>query len=208
MVVDRDSFAIEGLPVFLEQAERLKAILQRMSPGELQALWRCGDSIARLNVQRLKHMDLRRASDERAVRAELERLSACGILTRAQAQEADVRAVTRFGASALCQRLLSAQEMRREFRFTLLAEAADYFDAPAGERLLLQGVVDCFIVEDGRITVIDYKTDRVSADEAAARAQVYAAQLGAYAAALERIRKLPVHRKLVYFLTPGICCEV
>ncbi|MCI8443018.1 MAG: peroxide stress protein YaaA [Provencibacterium sp.] len=60
MVVDRDSFAIEGLPVFLEQAERLKAILQRMSPGELQALWRCGDSIARLNVQRLKHMDLRR----------------------------------------------------------------------------------------------------------------------------------------------------
>lgn len=156
----------------------------------------------------LQHMDLRRASDERAVRAELERLSACGILTRAQAQEADVRAVTRFGASALCQRLLSAQEMRREFRFTLLAEAADYFDAPAGERLLLQGVVDCFIVEDGRITVIDYKTDRVSADEAAARAQVYAAQLGAYAAALERIRKLPVHRKLVYFLTPGICCEV
>lgn len=156
----------------------------------------------------LQHMDLSRAADEQGVHAELERLSASGILTRVQAQAADIRSVMRFGASALCRRLLSAQEMRREFRFTLLAEASDYFDAPAGERLLLQGVVDCFIVEDGHITVIDYKTDRVSAAEAAERAQVYAGQLNAYAAALERIRKLPVSQKLVYFLTPGICCEV
>ena len=60
MVTDTDSFALDGLPQFLEQAERLKAVLRRMSPKELQALWRCNDAIAKRNVERLERMDLRR----------------------------------------------------------------------------------------------------------------------------------------------------
>ena len=60
MIVDTDSFAVDGLPRFLDQTERLKSVLQAMSPRELQGLWRCNDAIARLNVERLEHMDLRR----------------------------------------------------------------------------------------------------------------------------------------------------
>ena len=60
MAVDTDSFAVDGLPLFLERAQRLKAALQEMTPAELQALWRCNDAIARLNLQRLSSMDLRR----------------------------------------------------------------------------------------------------------------------------------------------------
>ena len=60
MVVDTDSFAVDGLPQFLEQTERLNAVLQGMSPEELQALWRCNDSIAKLNEERLEQMNLRR----------------------------------------------------------------------------------------------------------------------------------------------------
>lgn len=60
MVTDTDSFAVGGLPVFLEQAERLKTVLQGMSPTELQTLWKCNDAIAKLNVERLSAMDLRR----------------------------------------------------------------------------------------------------------------------------------------------------
>ena len=61
MVVDTDSFAVDSLPQFLEQTERLKAVLQGMSPKELQALWKCNDTIAKLNAERLEHMDLRRS---------------------------------------------------------------------------------------------------------------------------------------------------
>ena len=60
MVTDTDSFAVDGLPQFLEQTERLKVILQGMSPKALQALWNCNDAIAKLNVERLRQMDLRR----------------------------------------------------------------------------------------------------------------------------------------------------
>ena len=58
MVVDTDSFAVGGLPAFLEQTEQLKAVLKGMSPKELQALWKCNDAIAKLNIERLEHMDL------------------------------------------------------------------------------------------------------------------------------------------------------
>ncbi len=59
MVVDTDSFAVDGLPVFLERTERLKTALQEMPPAELQALWKCNDAIAKLNVERLSAMELR-----------------------------------------------------------------------------------------------------------------------------------------------------
>ena len=60
MAVDTDSFPVEGLPLFLERTQRLKAALQGMSPTQLQALWRCNDAIARQNVERLADMDLHR----------------------------------------------------------------------------------------------------------------------------------------------------
>ena len=50
MIVDTDSFAVEGLPPFLEQTEQLKAVLQAMSPKELQSLWKCSDAIAKQNI--------------------------------------------------------------------------------------------------------------------------------------------------------------
>ena len=59
MVVDTDSFAVDSLPQFLERTERLKTVLQGMSPKDLQALWKCNDTIAKLNVERLEQMELR-----------------------------------------------------------------------------------------------------------------------------------------------------
>ena len=60
MVVDTDSFAIDALPLFLEQTEQLKTALQSMPPERLPALWKCNSAIAALNIERLAAMDLRR----------------------------------------------------------------------------------------------------------------------------------------------------
>ena len=60
MRVDTDSFPIQALPDFLPETERLLASLRDMTPKELQVLWKCNDSIAALNVERLSGMDLRR----------------------------------------------------------------------------------------------------------------------------------------------------
>ena len=96
------------------------------------------------------------------------------------------------------------ESLRREFRFSLLCDAAALFGEAAGEELLLQGVVDCFLEEPDGLTVIDYKTDRLkSRAEAEKRAALYRGQLAAYATALERITGRPVKERILYFLSVG-----
>lgn len=59
MRVDRDSFPVQNLPDFLLDAEKICGILQEMPDETLKKLWKCNDSIAVLNIQRLLNMDLR-----------------------------------------------------------------------------------------------------------------------------------------------------
>ncbi len=58
MITDTDSIGWLNLPQFLPEAEAIKRRLQLMSPPELKNLWRCNDSIASLNINRLSSMDL------------------------------------------------------------------------------------------------------------------------------------------------------
>lgn len=58
MNVDTDSFAVQNLPQFLTETEQLLSALQAMSDKELQSLWKCNDALAKLNVERLRTMDL------------------------------------------------------------------------------------------------------------------------------------------------------
>ena len=58
MNVDTDSLPWRDLPVFLPRTEKLAQTLQGMGYDELKKLWKCNDSIAALNVERLAHMDL------------------------------------------------------------------------------------------------------------------------------------------------------
>lgn len=53
MKTDLDGFAPEGMPSFLYETTQLKTVLQSMTAKELQNLWKCNDSIAKLNVERL-----------------------------------------------------------------------------------------------------------------------------------------------------------
>ena len=59
MKVDTDSLEPLGLPQCVEQADGLLSWLRRQSGEELQGLWKCNDSIARENFDRIAHMDLR-----------------------------------------------------------------------------------------------------------------------------------------------------
>lgn len=61
MNIDRDSLEVLGLPQFLTEAQDIKKHLQSMTESQLQALWKCNDSIAKLNFERLKGMDLEKS---------------------------------------------------------------------------------------------------------------------------------------------------
>ena len=151
----------------------------------------------------LQFIDDSKAQTEQGVRDELERLTASKHLSQRQAEAVDVPSVLRLFGSELGRRIMAADNMRREFRFSLLCPAESFFEGGEGEKVLLQGVVDCLIEEKGELTVIDYKTDRVRGSELAERAKSYAGQLRAYAIAVGRITGKPVKQCALYFLDSG-----
>ncbi len=126
-------------------------------------------------------------------------LAARRLLTAEQAAALDIQALTRFLASPLAERVRSAPRVWREYRFTLLTDAGIYDAAAAGEEMLLQGVADCVFETPEGLTVVDFKTDRVTVDEVLQRAETYRAQLDAYAGALSRILEKPVTERILYF---------
>lgn len=152
----------------------------------------------------LQYMDFTAAGSLESIRAEIERLRQKRLLSDKEAAAVDAGALKKLFASPIGQRMLCAERREREFKFSLLVDAEDYFPGAGDEQVLLQGVVDCCIEEDGQLTVVDYKTDAVrTEEELAARAAYYAGQLRAYAAALTRIFGKPVRECVLYFLSCG-----
>ena len=131
---------------------------------------------------------------------ELERLMREKFLTPEQAQSVEKVRIERLFAAPFGARILQAEKLHREFKFSLLTDAVEFAPAAAGEQVMLQGVVDCFWEEADGIVLVDFKTDRTP-DGPQACAARYCAQLNAYAKALTRIYGAPVKEKILYFFS-------
>ena len=136
------------------------------------------------------------------------RLAAAGKLSAREAAAVDAAGLCRFALSPLGRRIAAAPRVLREIPFALLCPAERFFPGAEGEELLLQGVVDCCLIEPDGAVIVDYKTDRIAPEAAPERAKRYAAQLETYAWAVSRITGLAVKAKIVYFLQPGEAVEL
>ena len=97
------------------------------------------------------------------------------------------------------RKILDGAEVIREFKFSILDDGSHYGPGLEGEQVLLQGVVDCAILEEDGITVIDFKTDKVSEESLPQLVDRYRPQVQTYVHALERIYRKPVKASLLYF---------
>ena len=157
----------------------------------------------------LQTMDFAKGGSREEIEGEVQRLCAQGFLSRREAEAVDVAAIARLFASDLGKRMRGCPRVLREFKFSLLCDAAEIYGTAAGEQLLLQGVVDCCLDEPDGLVIIDYKTDRVrTAQEIAERGKRYRGQILSYARAMERIHGKRVKQCLLYFITPGKTLEI
>ena len=107
--------------------------------------------------------------------------------------------ILRFFDSELGKRVLACKNTVREFKFSVLEDGALLSPDLRGEKLLLQGVTDCCLLEEDGLTILDFKSDRVAAGEEAQKAEYYRGQLDAYSCALSRIFRMPVKERILYF---------
>ena len=151
----------------------------------------------------MQFLPLDTAAEPPAVAEVIDGLRRRRLLTPEQAAALDVPALVRFLASPLAERIRNAPRLWREYRFALLTDAGIYDGDAAGEEMLLQGVADCVFETESGLAVVDFKTDRVQTAEVQRRAEVYRAQLDAYAGALSRILERPVTERILYFFACG-----
>ncbi len=152
----------------------------------------------------LQYMDISQTGSIEEIEREVGKLCAERFISQREKEAVDAKAIYRLFSSNVGQRMRNADFVKREFKFSLLCSAEELLDKGKGEKVLLQGVVDCCIAEGGKLTVIDYKTDNVRTDaEIQSRTEFYSGQIETYAAALSRIFSMEVKECILYFLTPG-----
>ena len=150
--------------------------------------------------QVLQYIDFERSETVEGVRAEIARLVEQQYITPQQGEAVDPAPIAAFFRSDLGQELLSSVSLRREFKFSILEPASRYYpQAGEGEQVLFQGVVDCYYETLEGITVVDFKTDRVTKRTVAERAEHYRPQLEAYSRALAEITGKQVIRRVLWF---------
>ncbi len=135
-----------------------------------------------------------------------------GFLTSDQSEVLSRSGLERFLSSELAARMQQAYkrgELYREqafvtgdtpgFFFGDLSEDTDGADTE--DQIIIQGIIDAFFVENGKIVLLDYKTDRVRS--ASMLTEKYTKQLQLYQVAVERAMDMPVSQLYLYSFALG-----
>ena len=126
--------------------------------------------------------------------AELDRLLNDGKLTQEQLDMIDRKTLNEFLSTKLIDRIIASPVVMREKRFTARLKPSvvfdEYKDVETDATVIIQGAVDLAFVEDGKLVIVDYKTDRVR--DITKLAGLYKKQLDLYKSAMEQSEELTV----------------
>ncbi len=186
--IDRDYFA-SSMPSFMCE----------------QGLTGAGRGIATHTF--IQFADYEKAKENPA--CEIQRLLEKGLLTEQQAQGIDVKQIATFFESDLARRILSSDLVMREKKFTIeipISELYPETDAITDEKMMIQGIADCAFLENGKLIVVDYKTDRLSDEELFK--EKYTSQVSLYKKALTLCTDYEVSQTLLYSFYLGKEIEI
>ena len=146
------------------------------------------------------------------VAAQLETMVKCDKIQKDEALRIDPGRIERFLKSDLAGRMRAAHRagnLWREQPFVIGLPGNEISQEWSGdETVLIQGIIDAFFVEDGKIILLDYKTDRAQKGDEQSLVNRYRKQFELYAAALERLLGMNVTQAWLYSLSLGEAIRV
>lgn len=149
----------------------------------------------------MQHLNFQCCENMVDIQNDIERMVRTKLITQEQADMVDTNRIYRFFQSDLGKRLVSGNEVLREFKFSILEDVSDYYKNVTGDSILLQGVIDCALVEEEGIIVLDFKTDWITDGNLQEKVALYRDQVLTYAKALSRIYEKPVVASYLYFFS-------
>ena len=160
----------------------------------------------------LQHMDFGGEVSEAGIKRQLEDMIRMELLTEVQARNVNINGIIGFLNSSLGKRMIKADRLCREMPFTMEVECSEVFGSLAGcghegETVVLQGIIDCWFEEEGKLVLVDYKTDYVTEGEVSRIKEKYRTQIEYYARALSQITGKEVSGKYIYLFWNGKILE-
>ena len=139
-----------------------------------------------------------RAYVEKQVRA----MEEAELLLAEEAQAVECEKIEAFFKSEIGQRAAAASQLFKEAEFNLLKEID-------GTEVMVQGVIDCYFEEEGKLILIDYKNNYVDEKDRDSNLERlkehYAGQIRIYKEALEVIREKTVEEAYLYLFSENVC---
>ena len=189
---DKDSEAAENTPAAQPAFRKWRKPSYRQAPTQGREYGTAIHSV-------MQYIDYAACTDVQSVARQIEILVDSGRITAQQGQMVRCEQVAAFFATPLGKKLRSSRNVIREFKFSILTDGTQFDPALADEQVLLQGVVDCALIEDDGIIVLDFKSDYVTEESLDAVVSRYRPQILAYADALRRIYDRPIKETYLYF---------
>ena len=123
-----------------------------------------------------------------------------GRVLKEETELVNTKKILTFLQSPVAKRMANAAvngQLHKEQPFVLGVEAKLLSEEfPENEKVLIQGIIDVYFIEDNEIVLLDYKTDAVSTG--VELVQRYKTQLDYYTKALENITGIRVKERLLY----------
>lgn len=145
----------------------------------------------------VQYLDYAKARND--LDSEIELLLETNLLTEQEAESLDRGRLQNFLSGSLVERIINSDKVFREKKFTVDIPAKEIYtelEDDFGETVMIQGIVDCAFIEDGKMIIVDYKTDRVDAQEKLK--DRYSQQLSLYKYAMEKITGYKVMGTYLY----------
>ena len=149
--------------------------------------------------------DFSKEYDGEALDGLVKELAELGRLTEQEAKALRRKELLTFFRSDLAARMRNNESVEKEHPFSLLMKPSELFKDEScrgiEDTILINGMIDCYFIEEDGVVLVDYKSDRVKREEEFRKR--YEVQMRLYKEALERALHLPVKEVYIYSFALG-----
>lgn len=138
----------------------------------------------------MQHLDLNKVSSYVEIEEQVKYLISREFITENDGKAVQIDKILKFFKTDLGQRMKNAKNIYREIPFFIEISSIEFYkDLPKelyeNEKVLVQGIIDCYFEEDDKLVLLDYKTDFV--EDINKVKEKYILQIYYYKRALEKM---------------------
>ena len=157
----------------------------------------------------MQHLQENIQYDLEKVRELIQDLVQKEIITENEAENINPYPILQFTKSFIWKQLQQAKEIEREKAFYIQIPAKEIYGQDIEEWILVQGIIDLYYQdENGKLVLVDYKTDYVEKGKEQELISKYNKQLQLYQYALEEAMNQKVEKSYIYSTYLGKELEV